>query len=481
MNFDDRLRAALAHDPTPAVPPDFVDGVLTALPHEGRSGSQRIWPVRVAAAAIIVLAVGVWLVGSRGFVSGPPASPTLRTPAASFPTSALASAATPGPTTWAHLGWRDASPAFAGSSGPILAGTSWSGGYVLVGGTDPSRPGGAIWYSADGRAWQRGVDSQGGAFEGMRFVGVAASGGRLVAVAQFEGALTPAPEAVVWYSTDGAVWFPSPDSEALFSGRSVAGIAAGSDGFVIYGTTQFGQAARPAMLYSADGSAWAEAAVPNAVAGEAVTSVVATADGFAAVGGPAGGAVGTGVPGAGWWSLDGRTWHAATVDFGETLYRAVRWADGELRASSSSPSSCSACVLPEVTWSSTDGGRSWRSIGDSLISPVGDTTIYDLGRLVRLQTQGSPWATWSSDGVTWLPLRMDGTSPSSGSPSSAWYLILANGNTLIATGSRPDAPGGSQTEVFVGQLDDQPGPVPTPTRMPGSQDTPCQGTNPCGP
>ena len=88
--------------------------------------------------------------------------------------------------------------------------------------------------------------------------------------------------------------------------------------------------------------------------------------------------------------------------------------------------------------------------------------------------------------MTWVPLRMDGASPTNASPCnvgpcSAWVLILANGDTLIATGSQPVASGGSRTEVLIGQLDDQPGPVPTPTLVPGSQDTPCKGTNPCGP
>ena len=98
---------------------------------------------------------------------------------------------------------------------------------------------------------------------------------------------------------------------------------------------------------------------------------------------------------------------------------------------------------------------------------------------MRLQAQDTPdmpWATWSADGVTWLALRMDGASPPTGS-----LLVVANGDTLIATGTRQGGSGGSQTEVLLGQLDDQPGPVPTPTLVPGSNDTPCRGTNPCGP
>jgi hypothetical protein len=485
VDFDDRLRSALAHEPPPAVPVGLVDGIVAALPREGRGRPQRAWPIRLAVAVLIVLVVGVWLVGPRGSISGPPASTASGAPTASSGTSALAPTATAGLTAWTHLNWREAQ---VEGSGPIVAGTSWSGGYVLLTAGDAPGTNGVIWYSADGRAWERGVQSNGGKFEGMRFVGVAAIGGRLVAVAQFEGALTPAPEAVVWYSTDGAVWFPSPDSDTLFSGRSVAGIAAGPDGFVVYGTTKFGQPTRPAMLYSSDGVNWSEAVVPKGVVGEAVTSVVGTADGFAAVGGPVGSAVGTGITGAAWWSLDGQTWHPATVDSADPLYGLVRWAGGELRASSTIHK-CSVCLgIPvTTTWSSADGGRNWRPLGNSLLSHTnGDTTLFDEGRLVRLQTQPASWATWSSDGVTWVPLRMDGTSPTNASPCSvspcsAWHLILANGNTLIATGSQPVGSGGSRTEVLVGQLDDQPGPVPTPTIAPGSQDTPCKGTNPCGP
>jgi len=475
MNFDDRLRSALAHDPLPAVPPGFVDGIVAALPQAGRDRASHLAIGRVALAAVIVLVLGAFLAGRSGLVSGPQASPTMGTSVASFPSTALASQTTPAQTAWTHLGWQDVSSAFGESSGPIVAGTSWSGGYVLVGATNASGTNGAIWYSADGRVWQRGAAGNGGSFEGMRFVGVAASGGRLVAVAYPEDtSLTLAPAAVVWYSTDGALWYPSQSDRVVLN----AGIAAGPDGFVVYGVAF---PARPVMQYSSDGVAWAEATIPSAVEGDTVTSVVATADGFTAVGGSLSGTPGQGGPGAAWWSADGQTWHAGAVDSTFPLDHVVRWADGELRASSSDRAPCSVCLgMPgTITWSSTDGGRSWRSIGDSAVLPNGDVTIYDAGRLVRLQTQGTPdmpWATWSADGVAWVPLRMDGASPVTRS-----LLIVANGDTLIATGTRLGGSGGSQTEVLVGQLDEQPGPIPTPTLVPGSQDTPCKGTNPCGP
>ena len=402
----------------------------------------------------------------RGGSSG---QPGIGPPTASSQTSALAPTATPGLSAWTHLVWRDASAAFVGVS-RIVAGTSWSGGYVLVGETGAAGADGAIWYSPDGRTWQQGAESNRAGFEGMRFLAVAASGGRLVAVAESEVGLTVAPTAVIWYSTDGAVWYPSPIDQDVFN----AGIAAGPHGFVIYGTAPF--PARPTMLYSTDGVRWAQTTIPNAVDGSTVTSVLATSDGFAAVGGSQTSTPGTGGPGAAWWSPDGQTWHAGAVDSADPLYGLVRWANGELRASSSTQKCCVSSGMPVVTtWSSADGGHSWRSIGYGLV-PVGDATIYDEGRLVRLQTQATPWATWSSDGVAWLPLRMDGASPITGS-----HLIVANGDTLIATGTRPPGSGGSRTEVLIGQLDDQPGPAPTPTIVPGSQDTPCKGTNPCGP
>ena len=471
MNFDDRLRSALAHDPLPVVPPGFVDDIVDALPRARGAPAQRVRALGFTVVVVIAVSVGVWVVGPSGWLVGPAASPSSGTGTASAPTSASPTEAPLGLAAWTHLAWQDVSPALGGSSGPIVAGTSWSGGYVLVGATNASGTNGAIWCSADGRVWQRGAAGNGGSFEGMRFVGVAASGGRLVAVAYPEDTLVLRPAAILWYSTDGAVWYPSQSDRVVLN----AGIAAGPDGFVVYGVAF---PARPVMQYSDDGVRWAEPTIPNAVDGDTVTSVVATQDGFAAVGGSLSDTLGQGGPGVAWWSTDGQTWHAGTVDATFALGHLVRWADGELRASSSVRAPCSVCsgIPGFITWSSTDGGQNWRELGDSLLLPSGDTTIYDAGRLVRLQAQDTPdmpWATWSADGVAWVPLRMDGATPVTGS-----LLVVANGDTLIATGTRP---GGSQTEVLVGQLDDQPGPVPTPTPVSGSQDTPCKGTNPCGP
>lgn len=485
MNFDDRLRAALAHDPAPAVPLGFVDGVVAALPQARRGPVQRLWPVRMAVAVVIVLVVGVWLTGSLGSLSGPPASATAGTATSPHGVTAPTSTTSPGLAAWTHLGWADVSgPLFAGSDVTVQGGLSWQGGYLLYGEDVVARPTGVfglVWVSPDGRSWQRVPPDYGTSmqvvFGNAPIVGAAARGDTLVVVGQLAHATLGTAGIALWTSHDGLKWTEVIGAPSEFASVSSAGIVAGPHGFVVYGTSQpLGEPAHPTILYSEDGTAWTPVPVPNTVAGEAVTSVVATADGFAAVGGPATGAAGTGVPGAAWWSLDGQTWHPAIVDSGEPLYRVVRWADGELRASSSTRSSCSACLSADVTWSSTDGGRSWRPLGDSVVIPYGDTMLFDAGRVVRLQTQGSPRAMWSSDGLTWLPLRMDGTSPTTGS-----LLVVANRETLIATGMRPDGQGGSQTEVLVGQLDDQPGPVPTPTLVPGSQDTPCQGTNPCGP
>ena len=337
MNFDDRLRSALAHDPLPAVPPGFVDDIVDALPRARGGPAQRVRALGFTVAVVIAVSVGVWVVGPSGWLVGPAASPSSGTGTASAPTSASPTEAPPGLAAWTHLAWQDVSPAFGGSSGPIVAGTSWSGGYVLVGATNASGTNGAIWYSADGRVWQRGAAGDGGTFAGMRFVGVAASGGRLVAVAYPEDTLVLRPAAVVWYSTDGAVWYPSQSDRVVLN----AGIAAGPDGFVVYGVAF---PARPVMQYSSDGVRWAEPTIPNAVDGDTVTSVVATQDGFAAVGGSLSDIPGQGGPGVAWWSTDGQTWHAGTVDATFALGHLVRWADGELRASSSVRAPCSVCL-----------------------------------------------------------------------------------------------------------------------------------------
>lgn len=380
-----------------------------------------------------------------------------------------------------HLGWVDVSgPLFAGTDVSVRGGLSWQGGYLLYGEDAVALPTGVfglVWVSPDGRSWQRVPADYGTSmqvvFGDAPIVGAAARGDTLVVVGQLAHATLGTAGIALWTSHDGMKWTEVIGAPSEFASVSSAGIVAGPDGFVVYGTSQpLGEPAHPTILYSEDGTAWTQVPVPNARAGEGVTSVAAMGDGFAAVGGN----IGTGGTGAAWWSQDGQTWHSGTVDSAGPLYRVVPWTDGEIRALSSSRSTCSACLNPEITWSSTDGGRSWRQLGDRMLTPYGDTTIYDEGRLVRLQTEGTPWATWSSNGLTWQPLRMDGTAPTVHS-----IPVVANGDTLIAVGSQADGRGGSQTEVLVGQLDDQPGPVPTPTLVPGSQDTPCQGTNPCGP
>ena len=414
MNFDDRLRSALAHDPLPVVPPGFVDDIVDALPRARGGPAQRVRALGFTVAVVIAVSVGVWVVGPSGWLVGPAASPSSGTGTASAPTSASPTEAPPGLAAWTHLAWQDVSPAFGGSSGPIVAGTSWSGGYVLVGATNASGTNGAIWYSADGRVWQRGAAGDGGSFEGMRFVGVAASGGRLVAVAYPEDTLVLRPAAIVWYSTDGAVWFPSQSDRVVLN----AGIAAGPDGFVVYGVAF---PARPVMQYSrrrcpvgrAHDPERALTAIPSPRSWRLQTGSLPSADHSATP-----------------WAKADPAWRGGppmarrgTPARSTQRSRWVIWCDGPMgnsgrRAAFGRRVPYVSGIPGFITWSSTDGGQNWRELGDSLLLPSGDTTIYDAGRLVRLQAQDTPdmpWATWSADGVAWVPLRMDGATPVTGS------------------------------------------------------------------
>ena len=474
MTFDERIRAALGGDQATGLPPGFLDSVMAALPTERR----RTRPDRLA--SVIVVVVFLAIVGTVG-ASLLPGIGTSPTPPSASAVSHPSGSPTPGTSSglaaWTHLSWTETTgTAFQGTAVDIAGGLAWSGGYLLYGRDVVALPTGVfgiIWSSRDGHTWQREPSAVDGSlsdlFGGSSIVGVAAHGRTIVAVGQIAHATLGPGAAAIWTSHDGLTWSADPSAASLLQGFQAAGIAAGAGGFVLYGRTIGAEArSHASVLASTDGLNWVQATLPGDTTGLTVTSALATSTGFAAVGG----LVGAASSGTAWWSTDGRAWYGGGAIGYPALSALTNWPGGQLHAQGS-VARCAVCLgLPEMsTWVSSDQGRSWGQTSIGVAAPTGDTTLFDGGRLVRLQAEGAPWGSWSLDGTAWTPLAMGGATPASIS-----RLLVADGPIVIAA----DAYLGGVTHVYVGTLDDRPGPVPTPTLVPGAHDTSC-GPTPCGP
>ncbi len=198
-----------------------------------------------------------------------------------------------------------AGPALAGPAAAtaMVAVVAFGDGFVAAGRSDDpaaGRTAAAVWLSADGLTWQRIV--AGDAFAGARVVGLAASGGRLVAVG------TAGPEqapSLAWTSSDGRTWTRVADP--ALAGGVVRAVAAGGPGFVAVGAAAADD--RALAWTSPDGATWA--AVPDGPAFEnggaaiRMLGVSGSPGGLAAVGWRSDAGNGSAVA---WSSSGGRDW-----------------------------------------------------------------------------------------------------------------------------------------------------------------------------
>lgn len=456
MSIEDRLSEALHQAIDREEPsPGLEARVVAALPgaHRRRLGWGRpaVPYAAVLAAVVLVAAIIVVPLGLRGTLPTPSGSVASGSATASATSSATAlatpSATSPPPVPLTSLTWTqdDATP-FALNDG-ITAGTSWSGGYILVGVS-------TIWRSTNGFSWERISDPH-GAFDGAQIFDVTARGSTVVIVGRTVQTTSTPPVGLIWTSQDGISWHRVADpnqviGKVAYLGRTTAGPA----GFVAYGR----DSTESAILYSADGERWERDAAPEGMSkGDSVGSITATSDGFAAVGSHAppplpSGAFG-GDPGAAaaWWSADGRTWHASDVGSGGHLLATVQPWIGGLRATGLS--ACGGCVGPPLEWRSADAGRTWRQLPASDRAPVWQSHGARLvdGRVVELfvdysASKPQTSARWTTDDQRWRPLAMSGAAL----PDQA-YLQTEGTGLLIAIGSMAE---GQTTRmlVFVGEL-----------------------------
>ena len=172
------------------------------------------------------------------------------------------------------------------------------GGLVAVGAEGP-RP--AAWHSSDGVAWRRSPEPAAAAGAEMSAVLATPSG---YVAGGHSGA-----RAALWTSSDGIAWSPLPDGPALSAAR-VEGFAVFGDRIVAVGSALADRTPSGAAVWtSADGATWQRLPTTHDLAIGPMHAVIATDDGFLAVG-----TNDAGTRAVVWSSGDGPSWLAQPDD-----------------------------------------------------------------------------------------------------------------------------------------------------------------------
>jgi hypothetical protein len=350
-------------------------------------------------AGLTVLAAAVILIAACGDGGANVAVPSLH------PSPAPSVQSTPPATqlTGTRLSWSQ--PNLIADSGVLLDVVQWRGGYVAVGqASDGGQIVGAAFASPDGVRWQR--TTTGPTFAGVP-LHIAATDSRLIAIATRPG---PPLSVDGWVSTDGMSW--TPQSGLHITAGAITGLAARGETIVAVGADANND---PTLWRSAAAATWTQPALPSTHA--IVRNVVAIADGFVALGreGQPDSGAGAGAPGVGrpaaWWSADGMTWRALTVEGteapGAQLIDAFPVAAGYL-ASGSDTTTPSVSARSPLLWAAVNG-QDWRLVGP----PAHWGAAGANGRQIIVLTGSDPGAAtlsaWlSEDGRTWNALSFTG-------------------------------------------------------------------------
>ena len=261
---------------------------------------------------------------------------------------------------------------------------------------------GAAFVSADGGQWQRTSTFS------VRLGRPVATAARLMAVVNTPG---PPPAVESWVSLDGRTW--QRDARLTLTGASVTALAAAGTTIVAVGTDSSG---RTTSWRSDDGAEWSQGQPlpPRAI----VRKVAATSDGFIAVGRdgePDIASGGIGAPGigrpAGWWSADGRSWSAVSVEgtdaAGAQLGDVFRVRDGYF-AIGSDTTNPSGNPRSPLVWVSTDA-RDWRLQGPPAHWGIAGTNGQQAVVFTRATNGTPPLEAWiTQDGSQWAQLSFSG-------------------------------------------------------------------------
>jgi hypothetical protein len=373
----------------------------------------------------------------------PPPTPTptpSATPAAtptSSPAPTSASSATGG--AWTGLRWE--APALTAPYVSISDVVAWRGGYVAVGQSQNPKGGtqAAAWSSTDWRTWSRTLLDVSEASDsalsrvlpvGSSLVAIGTSGVQHCAPPQGEGQVCDPLPIALWTSADGRAWQRAPTPTDL-AGVSLADVAAAPSGLVLVGDTGWD---RPGIWVSADGVAWHRESLPPDVFAKAHFAGIVAAHGGWVLTGFTGGSKPVCCAGfspkdttpAAWFTSDGTSWHAASVDGakearGDWMGRVFVGRDGL------------------VAWGSPDASNGWTSPNGrhwgARPKPVGYPVIPQASDGQRIVGESyvdrDRLAFWvSTDGAAWQPLpatgaadQMPAWSGSGGSWADAEFLF----------------------------------------------------------
>jgi hypothetical protein len=314
----------------------------------------------------------------------------------------------------------------------------------------------AIWYSADGLAWERYEDASVLGGQGTQVIEAVAAGARGVAAAGWEQ--TSSADAAVWYSGDGVTWSRvRSDSLGGEGDQSILDIAALDNGFVAVGREETATEIRGAVWTSRNGVTWERIPHSESVFGGAgvfveLRSVAVVGSALLAAGRVEpleGGDVDTSI----WSSNDGgQTWVRITNsdqtlgDGDSTRYQSVTGVifSGDLfvmvGTEKNPADSPSGSYVNAVVWSAQDG-INWARVFDHkpdfhaqnmLAIAASDFGFWAVGYdTLGEESQAAVWK--SHDGITWEQVQHS-ESIFGGRGLQVMTSIAAAGPGLVAVG-----------------------------------------------
>ena len=301
---------------------------------------------------------------------------------------------------------------------------SWSHGYLAFHENLQSGSA-VPWTSSDGRVWQQGppLDMTGlahGAWVEEVVEGPAGllALGRVPGCADDGTGCLPAPATALWISADGLLWSKI-DLQKAFGGNAIGNVSAGPTGYIAVSASSDSGTARPAIWLSADGRVWRAVTLSSATFKDAYLSeALVIKDGYLVAGrtgsleGWGGGDFPSTTPSM-WWSADGSAWSRAilpnvaeapeaeaaiaTVGAGKLVVHVGRW-------------DCSCPPEGDTqAWTSSDG-RAWKAATAAFPSPA---VVLSDGRqaLQLVPADGVLTVAISSDGFRWAQIVVSGSGP----------------------------------------------------------------------
>jgi hypothetical protein len=412
----DAVVASLAGQP-PAARRRLTPGTMFA-------GSRQL--LAVAAVIVIVVVATIAIFGREGSVGSPLPSASPSATPSSLPSASPSGSAQASGSVTASASANPTGP--VGSVPPIsrtawsgldlhqLAGAPelamvvpWSGGYVAITGSSSSALAGAS-ISRDGRAWVQlptatfGLDDP--THNTFVIGGTACGSGVLIVGKDGSG------NGTLWFSADGQVWRQEALPGGIISQVRGAFIAGSPAGAVVANESG------PAVDVTTDCSSWRRVTLSGPATAQ-ITAVAAVGTGYVALDDSS--QAPASEPRA-WWSSDGVTWSAATVQAAPGHDFNLVWVGaGGLVAQSHSGGAPGAAAV----WSSVDG-HAWA------ISPKSDP----LGVSVSGEGQGNPAGSLAGDGTRFLAWGSQGDDPAN--PTE--YLTSSDGahwTQLAITGHLP--------------------------------------------